>query len=633
MYRKGGSLFSHYLCVFGRIEIMRENSRKPSYQAKVLEDIQDSVMVISIKNRKIQFANHQAETMVPGLSNTSVLDEVLRTLLPCSEEQLQAIQTQLVSGQSWQGDYPLLVKGQTRHFRHRIYPHKIAGQVRSLVMVSTDITELINTREQAEAANMAKSQFLANMSHEIRTPMIGILGTVDLLDQDILNPTQIKKLATIRECGEQLLGIINQILDVSKIEIGTITMRPEICDLPDLISRTINTVKPLIRDKGLQIKTHIHPELPDHIMIDVVHFRQILLNLLHNAVKFTVSGEILVNVAIEMGTSRPELMVSVVDTGIGIPLEKAEKIFEPFTQVDDSASREFGGTGLGLYICRNLLNMMGGTIGYQPGDQGGSVFSFCLPIELPAAGETDAQAEVACMEAPVLAELLDFKPVHVLVVEDNELNRKIVSQMLQNYGFEVSISENGLECLRLIQEIAFDLVLMDMQMPVMDGYETTAVIRQEFDHQELPIIAMTAHAMAGDREKCLACGCTSYLPKPFKAEKLIEEVVQHLGKGISPRKRPLYPSQQLINDLIPELIHMLKDMIDDLLVAIEFRNLEMIQSISHDIKGTAGMYGFMEISQVASEIELAAREKSSRQLNMLYQQLLFLYNQANTQVC
>jgi len=611
---------------------MRENSRKPSYQAKVLEDIQDSVMVISIKNRKIQFANHQAQTMVPGLSNSSVLDEVLQALFPFSEEQLQAIQTQLISGQSWQGDYPLTVNGQARHFRHRIFPHKVAGQISSLVMVSTDITELINTREQAEAANMAKSQFLANMSHEIRTPMIGILGTVDLLDQDSLNPSQIKQLATIRDCGEQLLSIINQILDVSKIEIGNITMRPELCDLPDLISRTINTVKPLIRDKGLRIETDIYPEMPSQIMIDVVHFRQILLNLLHNAIKFTISGEIQVSATVDLGSSPPELKVSVTDTGIGIPPEKAEKIFEPFTQVDDSASREFGGTGLGLYICRNLVKMMGGGIAYQPGEQYGSVFSFCLPVGLPSDTETNLLVETVCPETPALADLLSFKPVHVLVVEDNELNRKIVLQMLQNYGLEVSSAENGLECLRLIQDLTFDLVLMDMQMPIMDGYETTALIRQDFNHQELPIIAMTAHAMAGDREKCLACGCTSYLPKPFKAERLIEEVVKYLGKGVSSRKRPLYPSQQLINDLIPELLHMLKDMIDELQSAIEFWDVEKIQGISHDIKGTAGMYGFMEISQVASEIELAAREKSTRQLNMLSQKLLFLYNQVNTQV-
>ncbi|MGE5392061.1 MAG: response regulator [Deltaproteobacteria bacterium] len=613
---------------------MGENSRKLSYQAKVLEDIQDSVMVIGIKTRRIQFANHQAKTMIPGLSTTSTLDEVLRTLLSYSEEQFQAIQTQLVNGESWQGDYPLLLEGQARHFRHRIYPHKIGSQVSSLVIVSTDITELINTRQQAEAANMAKSQFLANMSHEIRTPMIGILGTVDLLDEGTLDPGQVKKLATIRECGEQLLEIINQILDVSKIEIGTVTMRPEICALPDFIHRTVNMVLPLIREKGLHIRTKISQEVPQCILIDVVHFRQILLNLLHNAIKFTNTGEILVSAALEMSDLRPELMVSVTDTGIGIPLEKAEKIFEPFTQVDDSASREFGGTGLGLYICRNLVDLMGGTINYQKAAEGnGSVFYFRLPIEVPPAQDPMISPEESQSVGPVLAELLDFRPVRLLVVEDNELNRKIVAQMLQNYGFEVCTAENGLDCLRIIHENDFDLVLMDMQMPVMDGYETTAIIRQDPYIRHLPIIAMTAHAMTGDREKCLACGCTSYLAKPFKAEQLAEEVIRHLDQALSPRKRPMQPAQQLINDLIPELIEMLKEMIDDLLVAIEFHNLEKVQSISHDIKGTAGMYGFMEISRAASEIEQAAREKSVRKLHTLCQQLLYLFEQTNSKVC
>ncbi|NLW91629.1 MAG: response regulator [Syntrophomonadaceae bacterium] len=613
---------------------MRDNSRKLSYQTNVLEDIQDSVMVIGNKTRRIQFANHQAKTMIPGLSSTSTLDEVLRTLLSYSEEQSQAIQTQLVNGQSWQGDYPLLIDGQARHFRHRIYPHKIGSQVSSLVIVSTDITELINTRQQAEAANMAKSQFLANMSHEIRTPMIGILGTVDLLDVDTLDSAQVKKLATIRECGEQLLQIINQILDVSKIEIGTLTMRPEICAFPDFINQTVNMVMPLIREKGLQIRTQISPEIPQRIMIDSVHFRQILLNLLHNAIKFTNTGEVMVKAALEMSDSHPELLVSVADTGIGIPHDKAETIFEPFTQVDDSASRGFGGTGLGLYICRNLVDLMGGSIRYEQATEGnGSLFSFRLPIELPTAQSEECSTEDFQSLRPALAELLDFKPVHLLVVEDNELNRKIVSQMLQNYGFQVSTAENGLDCLRLLQDYDFELILMDMQMPVMDGYETTAIIRQDPRIQHLPIIAMTAHAMTGDREKCLACGCTSYISKPFKAEQLTEEVIRHLEQAASPRKRPLYPAQQLINDLIPELIEMLQSMIDDLISAIELRNLEMVQNIGHDIKGTAGMYGFMEISRVAGEIEQAARDKSMRKLHALSQQLLYLFEQANTKVC
>ncbi len=613
---------------------MRDNSRKLSYQTNVLEDIQDSVMVIGNKTRRIQFANHQAKTMIPGLSSTSTLDEVLRTLLSYSEEQSQAIQTQLVNGQSWQGDYPLLIDGQARHFRHRIYPHKIGSQVSSLVIVSTDITELINTRQQAEAANMAKSQFLANMSHEIRTPMIGILGTVDLLDVDTLDSAQVKKLATIRECGEQLLQIINQILDVSKIEIGTLTMRPEICAFPDFINQTVNMVMPLIREKGLQIRTQISPEIPQRIMIDSVHFRQILLNLLHNAIKFTNTGEVMVKAALEMSDSHPELLVSVADTGIGIPHDKAETIFEPFTQVDDSASRGFGGTGLGLYICRNLVDLMGGSIRYEQATEGnGSLFSFRLPIELPTAQSEECSTEDFQSLRPALAELLDFKPVHLLVVEDNELNRKIVSQMLQNYGFQVSTAENGLDCLRLLQDYDFELILMDMQMPVMDGYETTAIIRQDPRIQHLPIIAMTAHAMTGDREKCLACGCTSYISKPFKAEQLTEEVIRHLEQAASPRKRPLYPAQQLINDLIPELIEMLQSMIDDLISAIELRNLEMVQNIGHDIKGTAGMYGFMEISRVAGEIEQAARDKSMRKLHALSQQLLYLFEQAKTKVC
>lgn len=481
--------------------------------------------------------------------------------------------------------------------------------------------ELEEARKQAQAANMAKNQFLANMSHEIRTPMIGIMGAIDLLAESKLADEQHENIDIIRKCGEELLNIINSILDMSKIELGLMELHPRICNLPDLFVRLVNIVEPMLKEKGLSIHLDISPDIPTLVRIDEAKLHQLLINILYNAVKFTNQGYISFTATTEEVDGVLWLSLAICDTGIGIPDHEVEKIFDPFTQVDNSASRPYGGTGMGLFISKKFVDMMQGSIYIKSQEGLGSTFFIKIPLEVISHLEVNQNVNPVYNDNYEDKLLTDFTPIKVLLVEDNELNQKIVSQMLVNYGFEITIANNGLECLRFLQEMHFDIILMDMQMPIMDGYEATRIIRQHEELEHIPIIAMTAHAMTGDREKCLASGCTSYIAKPFKAEELTQEIRKHFQGVCTNNTDP--ELNNFINELLPEFMTQLEKMVDSLELAFTNRDLEAIKSISHDIKGTAGMYGFKQISEIAAAIEAAAREESfprmKNGLNRLYQ--------------
>lgn len=605
------------------------------YQAHILENIQEGIIAVAInKNNDIVYMNEQAKKLYGNHKKGNL--ELLHTKLSLSQEEIKEIKEFIKSGKKWQGQKWLTLEGEKKLFLYKISPLYNKYHLEGLLIISSDITELVIQKTEAETANLSKSLFLANMSHEIRTPLIGILGAVDLLEKSSLDKKQFDNLSIIRRCGEEVLNIVTQILDVAKIEIGLLKINPQPCNLYELFQNTINTIEPLTKEKGLDLEISLQLLSCGNVLVDHLKLRQLLSHILFNAVKFTHKGKISIKAEIIYANNLTILSVNIADTGIGIPESELKQIFDPFTQVDNSSSRNYGGTGLGLYICHKLIEAMQGDIKIHSQIGQGTLVNFFIPVNPVARSEnTNTSSNSSYIESVNKSETdnqIEFFPRTVLLVEDNSLNQKIVAEILTSYGFEVVTAANGLECLNILQKEYFDIILMDMQMPLMDGYEATRLIRQDEKIKDIPIIAMTAHAITGDKEKCLACGCNSYIAKPFKSEELILEIKKHLKKAAKPKKTSSLSLNLFIDDLIPEFLDTLGEMLKELEIYTNSKNAEKICSISHDIKGTAGLYGFEEISETAAKIEYAARSHNWDDICILQQKLQSLYKNTEKQV-
>lgn len=510
------------------------------------------------------------------------------------------------------------------------YIIKPCNQQELLARVKTHIhlhdTLLENKRLSRLAldASKSKSEFLASMSHEIRTPLNSIIGMAEVLADTTLSEEQHEFVRIFRSAGESLLEIINDILDLSKIEAGQTELESIDFDLPTLLETVTTIVSLRAEEQNTTIHTHIDSNVPFYLSGDPTRLRQILLNLVGNAVKFTSKGKVEIKVSFEDKEKR--LLFSIRDTGIGIPTEKQQLIFDSFTQADSLTTRKYGGTGLGLTICQKLLHIMQGQIWLTSQPDKGSTFFFTIPF----AGAVNPRPDIspANQLQPARCDLL--RAARILLVDDNRDNCNLIHLYLRNTPFSLTTAGNGQQAVKSFCADPCDLILMDIEMPIMDGYEATEKIRQweKAQHRSpVPIIALTAHAFIRFKKRCLDAGCSDFLTKPVKKSKLVETIATHLHLSKQFLHEYADTHQEVTNaenkidrvildaklaKLIPRFMINKKQDARNMLELLEKGDFLALKKQAHTVKGTSWMYGFQHLGDICLALEKAAGANDQR---------------------
>jgi len=449
--------------------------------------------------------------------------------------------------------------------------------------------EVSLARDQIAKLTQAKSEFLARMSHEIRTPMNALLGMVELLSETPLNEEQRQYVRVFQRAGDNLLNVINDILDFSKVEAGQVELENIEFDLAGVLEEAVEIGGVRARAKGLGVSSQVQPDVPTHLIGDPGRLRQILLNLLGNATKFTERGEL--TVLVEMDAAPDVLHFSVSDTGIGIPADRITTIFDSFSQADVSTTRKYGGTGLGLSISKRFVELMGGRIWAQSTPGAGTTMHFTARFRV-----ADGPAIKPTENAPVV---LSAKALRILLADDSEENRFLIRGYLKDSGCVIDEVENGAQAVEQFRQRAYDVVLMDAEMPVMDGYSATREIRTL---GATPVFLLTAHALKEARARSYEAGCTEHLTKPIKRATLLEAI----NKFVPVNDRIQVSVEEWLRPVVSGYLEKRLGDVAKLREALDRSDFITIRTLGHQMSGTGGGYGFERITEIGSALEESA---------------------------